>query len=70
MTEFNEPLWVGMDVDAELARYAEEDRRRSRQRRKRASSSHGGATRGVGGLPSVLPMAGKEVPAAPTPLRA
>ena len=30
MTEFhNEPLWVGMDVDAELARYAEEDRRRS-----------------------------------------
>jgi hypothetical protein len=23
-----EPLWVGMDVDAELARYAEEDRRR------------------------------------------
>jgi hypothetical protein len=27
MTEFNsnEPLWVGMDVDAELARYAEED---------------------------------------------
>ncbi len=31
MTEFNsnEPLWVGMDVDAELARYAEEDRRRA-----------------------------------------
>jgi len=24
-----EPLWVGMDVDAELARYAEEDRRRA-----------------------------------------
>ena len=23
----NEPLWVGMDVDAELARYAVEDRR-------------------------------------------
>lgn len=23
-----EPLWVGMDVDAALARYAEEDRRR------------------------------------------
>ncbi len=21
-----EPLWVGMDIDAELARYAEEDR--------------------------------------------
>ncbi|HEX7244085.1 MAG TPA: hypothetical protein VF245_00795 [Solirubrobacterales bacterium] len=30
MTEFNnEPLWVGMDVDAVLARYAEEDRRRA-----------------------------------------
>lgn len=30
MTEHNnEPLWVGMDVDAELARYAEEDRRRA-----------------------------------------
>ena len=31
MTEFNsnEPLWVGMDIDAELARYAEEDRRRA-----------------------------------------
>jgi len=31
MTKFNsnEPLWVGMDVDAELARYVEEDRRRS-----------------------------------------
>jgi hypothetical protein len=29
MTEFNdEPLWVGMDVEAELARCAEEDRRR------------------------------------------
>jgi hypothetical protein len=30
MTEHTnlEPLWVGMDVDAELARYAEEDRRR------------------------------------------
>jgi hypothetical protein len=29
MTKFNsnEPLWVGMDVDAELARYAEEDLR-------------------------------------------
>jgi hypothetical protein len=29
MTEHTnlEPLWVGMDVDAELARYAEEDRR-------------------------------------------
>ncbi|HVX34024.1 MAG TPA: hypothetical protein VHA80_12870 [Solirubrobacterales bacterium] len=24
----DEPLWVGMDVDAELARLAEEDRRR------------------------------------------
>jgi len=23
----NEPLWVGMDVDRELARYAAEDRR-------------------------------------------
>lgn len=30
MTEHhNEPLWVGMDVDAELARYATEDRRRA-----------------------------------------
>jgi hypothetical protein len=29
MTESNEPLWVGIDVDAELARYAEEDRRRA-----------------------------------------
>lgn len=30
MTESNstEPLWVGMDVDAELVRYAEEDRTR------------------------------------------
>ena len=30
MTEYNnEPLWVGMDVDAELARYAEGDRQRA-----------------------------------------
>jgi hypothetical protein len=30
MTEHhNEPLWVGMDVDAELARYEAEDRRRA-----------------------------------------
>ena len=28
MTEFNEPLWVGMDIDAEHARYMEEDRLR------------------------------------------
>ena len=26
-TEFTEPLWFGMDVDAELARLNEEDRR-------------------------------------------
>jgi hypothetical protein len=31
MTEFNsEPLWVGMDVDAELARYAAQDRSHGR----------------------------------------
>jgi hypothetical protein len=30
MTEHHiEPLWVGMDVDAELARYEAEDRRRA-----------------------------------------
>lgn len=30
MTEFiDEPLYVGMDVDAALARYEEEDRRRA-----------------------------------------
>lgn len=30
MTEHqDEPVWVGMDVDAELARHAEEDRRRA-----------------------------------------
>ena len=30
MTEHhNEPLWVGMDVDAELARYEAEDQRRA-----------------------------------------
>jgi hypothetical protein len=29
MTEFNEPVWVGMDVEAELAAYEAEGRERA-----------------------------------------
>jgi len=38
MTEHHiEPLWVGMDVDAELARYEAEDRRRAEDARESIS---------------------------------
>jgi hypothetical protein len=57
MTEFNinEPLWVGMDVDAELAHYRQEDRRRMRAERALALRASLGRA-----LRALLSLIGKE----------
>lgn len=54
-TEFNEPLWVGMDVDAELARLEEEDRVARAEQEKPAPSRR----RRPRGLRAALPAMGR-----------
>lgn len=62
MTKFQEPAWVGMDVDAELARYKQEDRRQKRAQRVLAvRASFGRALR------AFLSLVGKEAPAPQSP---
>jgi hypothetical protein len=58
MTEINstEPLWVGMDVDAELARYAEEDRLRAESGTVAPSPKRAPRR---GGLRTAIPTLGK-----------
>jgi hypothetical protein len=62
MTKFQEPAWVGMDVDAELARYKREDRRHKRAQRVLAVRvSFGRALR------AFLSLVGKEASAPQSP---
>lgn len=60
MANFTEPVWVGMDVEAELARYAREDRRHRREQRALA-------VRGSQTARARLPLVGKEAPAPQSP---
>jgi hypothetical protein len=64
MTEFNsnEPLWVGMDVDAELAHYRQEDRRRARAERALTLRASLGRT-----FRALLSLIGKEASAPQLP---
>jgi hypothetical protein len=62
MIEFQEPVWVGMDVDAELARYKREDRKRARA--ERALAVRASLRRA---LPAFLSLFGKEAPAPHSP---
>lgn len=70
MPEFKEPVWVGMDVDAELARYEEEDRRRAKTARVRGTRDAAKSARHGGGLTHPLPLVGKEAAAPGSPLAA
>ncbi|HEY5052146.1 MAG TPA: hypothetical protein VII45_01920 [Solirubrobacterales bacterium] len=67
MTEFNEPVWVGMDVDAELARYEREDRRRVEE--KRVLAALASSPRGKGRC-APMALVGKEASASRSPLAA
>lgn len=70
MTEFTEPAYYGMDVDAELARYEREDRKRAEEQR--ASAARGTSARApLGkGLRASLSLTGKEAPSLQSPLAA
>lgn len=59
MTEHTnrEPLWFGMDVDAELARYREEDRRRAEAEAVRATGPERSSRRL--GLRAAFPLSGR-----------
>jgi hypothetical protein len=70
MTELRELPWVGMDVDAELARYEEEDRRRAAaQCALTAPGTPARSPRGEGGR-APFALMGKESPAPLPPLAA
>jgi hypothetical protein len=70
MPEFtNKPLWVGMDVDAELALYAKEDRRRQRTQAARSvPARRPSGSRSRGSQVSVAALTGKEAHASQSPL--
>lgn len=71
MTKFREPVWVGMDVDAELARFEREDQQRA------AAVRGGRAVKGASrrsllgsGLRASLALTGKEALLPQSPLAA
>ena len=68
MPEINEPIWVGMDVDAELARYEREDRRRAEEQRASAARGTKGLSLRSGDLSLCAPLVGKEAPSPQPPL--
>ena len=68
MTKFREPAWVGMDVDAELARFEREDQERAGVRR--GSAAKGASRRSLLGvdLRASLALTGKEALSPQSPL--
>ena len=65
----NKPLWVGMDVDAELALYAKEDRRCQGTHAARAVPARRlSGSRSRGSQVPVAALTGKEAPASQSPL--
>ncbi len=70
MTEFQEPAWVGMDVDVELARYEQEDRRRAAAQRALAAPSTAPRSPRGRSLRAPFALMGKEAPSPRSPLAA
>jgi len=70
MTKFREPVWVGMDVDAELARYARGDQERAGARGGRAVKGASRRSLLGAGLRASLALTGKEALSPQSPLAA
>lgn len=70
MSKFREPVWVGMDVDAELARYEREDQERAAARGPKAVKGASRRSLLGSGLRASLALTGKEAPSLQSPLAA